>query len=308
MKVYDLIVVGGGPAGYTAALYGARAGLDVLVVERMGAGGQMALTTEIDNYPGFPKGVDGFTLGQDMRAGAERFGAKTLMTQVEAVKLGEDPKKIVTRDGELQAKTVILATGASARKLGLPQEEALVGLGVSYCAHCDGMFYRGKTVAVVGGGNSAAANALLLSRIAKKVILIHRRDTLRAERIYQRQLEHAANVEFYWNSTAEKLLHGERLTGIIVKNTLTGEQHTVECDGLFVSIGADPATGLVKGRVDLDENGYILADESTKTNIPGVYAAGDVRAKELRQIITAAADGAVAAYQAEHFIGGEVHV
>ena len=303
MKRYDVAIIGGGPGGYTAALYAARAGLSVLVIEKMAAGGQMALTTEIDNYPGFPNGVDGFTLGQDMRKGAERFGAETLLSQVESLELTGEIKKIHTRTGTLEAKTVIYAAGANPRKLGLPQEVELTGLGVSYCAHCDGMFYRGKTVVVVGGGNSAAADALLLSRVAKKVILVHRRDTLRAERIYQNQLENASNVEFYWHSSVIKLLHGERLTGIIVKNALTGEEEALSCDGLFVSIGREPATELVKDQLSLDDRGYIIADESTKTNLPGVYAVGDVRTKELRQIITAAADGAVAAYQAEHYLG-----
>lgn len=302
--LYDIAVLGGGPAGYTAALYASRAGLSALVVEKMAAGGQMALTTEIDNYPGFPDGVDGFTLGQDMRRGAERFGAETVLTQVESLELSGEIKKIHTRTGTFFAKTVIYAAGATPRKLGLKEEAELTGLGVSYCAHCDGMFYRNKTVVVVGGGNSAAADALLLSRVAKKVILVHRRDTLRAERIYRNQLENAPNVEFYWNATVEKLLRGERLQGIMVKNTLTGEQEEILCDGLFVSIGRDPATGLVEGSLLLDENGYIIADETTKTNIPGVFVAGDVRTKELRQIVTAAADGAVAAYQAEHYIGG----
>ena len=299
-NLYDVAVIGGGPAGYTAALYAARAGLRVVVIEKMAAGGQMALTTEIDYYPGFPYGVDGFTLGQDMRKGAERFGAETILTQVESLELTGEIKKIHTRTGTIETKAVIYAAGATPRKLGLKDEEELTGMGVSYCAHCDGMFYRGKTVVVVGGGNSAAADALLLSRVAEKVILVHRRDTLRAERIYRNQLESAPNVEFIWNSTVEKLLRGERLTGIIVKNTRSGEKQEILCNGLFVSIGRDPATQLVKDQLLLDETGYIIADESTKTNIPGVYAAGDVRTKELRQIVTAAADGAVAAYQAEH--------
>lgn len=301
-KLYEVAVIGGGPAGYTAALYAARAGLSVVVIEKMAAGGQMALTTEIDNYPGFPKGIDGFTLGQDMRAGAERFGAETILTQVESLELTGDVKKIHTRTGTVEAKTVIYAAGATPRKLGLPEETELTGLGVSYCAHCDGMFYRNKTVVVVGGGNSAAADALLLSRVAKEVILVHRRDSLRAERIYRNQLEHAANVTFLWNSTVEKLLRGERLTGIMVKDAKTGQTREVSCDGLFVSIGRDPATELVANELNLDQTGYIVADETTKTSIPGVFAAGDVRTKELRQIVTAAADGAVAAYQAEHYL------
>ena len=307
-KVYDVAVLGGGPAGYTAALYAARAGLEVVVIEKMAAGGQMALTTEIDNYPGFPNGVDGFTLGQDMRKGAERFGAETVLTQVESLELLNEIKKIHTRTGTIETKTLIYAAGATPRKLGLPEETELTGLGVSYCAHCDGMFYRNKTVVVVGGGNSAAADALLLSRVAKEVIVVHRRDALRAERIYRNQLENAPNVKFLWNSTVEKLLRGERLTGIMVKDAKTGAFQEIPCDGLFVSIGRDPATQLVADALRLDETGYIIADETTKTTIPGVFAAGDVRTKQLRQIVTAAADGAVAAYHAEHYIGGETNV
>lgn len=301
-KVYDTVIIGGGPGGYTAALYAARAGLSVLVVERLGAGGQMALTQEIDNYPGFAEGVDGFTLGQDMKKGAERFGAETLTAEVTAVSLKEEIKQLHTTKGILQAKTVIVATGVTPKKLGVPEETELIGAGVSYCGHCDGMFYRGKTVVVVGGGNSAVAEALFLSRLAQKVILVHRRDTLRATKIYHNQLLAAPNVEIRWNSQVTKLLHAERLTGIIIKNTQTGEESEISCQGLFVSVGRNPATDLFSQELELDGNGYIVADETTKTNLPGVYAVGDVRTKELRQIVTATADGAVAAYQVERYL------
>ena len=301
-KVYDTVIIGGGPGGYTAALYAARAGLSVLVVERLGAGGQMALTQEIDNYPGFAEGVDGFTLGQDMKKGAERFGAETLTAEVTAVSLKEEIKQLHTTKGILQAKTVIVATGVTPKKLGVPEETALTGAGVSYCGHCDGMFYRGKTVVVVGGGNSAVAEALFLSRLAQKVILVHRRDALRATKIYHNQLLTAPNVEIRWNSQVTKLLHAERLTGIIIKNTQTGEESEISCQGLFVSVGRNPATDLFSQELELDGNGYIVADETTKTNLPGVYAVGDVRTKELRQIVTATADGAVAAYQVERYL------
>lgn len=301
-KVYDTVIIGGGPGGYTAALYAARAGLSVLVVERLGAGGQMALTQEIDNYPGFAEGVDGFTLGQDMKKGAERFGAETLTAEVTAVSLKEEIKQLHTTKGILQAKTVIVATGVTPKKLGVPEETELIGAGVSYCGHCDGMFYRGKTVVVVGGGNSAVAEALFLSRLAQKVILVHRRDTLRATKIYHNQLLTAPNVEIRWNSQVIKLLHAERLTGIIIKNTQTGEESEISCQGLFVSVGRNPATDLFSQELELDGNGYIVADETTKTNLPGVYAVGDVRTKELRQIVTATADGAVAAYQVERYL------
>lgn len=300
--VYDMIVIGGGPGGYTAALYAARAGLDTIVLEKMSAGGQMALTTQIDNYPGFPDGVDGFTLGEQMQTGAERFGAKTELAEVTAVRLDGTVKQIETSEGTFCGKTVVIATGASARELGLPGEKELIGRGVNYCAHCDGMFYKGKTVVVVGGGNSAAADALLLSRIAAKVIVVHRRDTLRATKIYHEPLQNAKNVEFRWNSTVTKLLHGDKLTGIMIKDSNTGEETAIDCDGIFVSIGRSPATQLVQGQLVLDASGYIIAGESTETNIPGVFAVGDVRTKALRQVVTAVSDGAAAAHQAEHYL------
>lgn len=302
--VYDMIIVGGGPAGYTAALYAARAGLDVVVLEKLSAGGQMALTHQIDNYPGFEEGIDGFTLAEKMQKQAERFGAKTLYAEVTRMNLDETPKTVETSEGTLQGRTVTLATGAGPRALGVAHEEALVGRGVAYCAACDGMFYRGKTVVVVGGGNSAAADALLLSRIARKVILVHRRDTLRATKVYHDPLMKAENVEFRWNSTVDALLHDDRLTGVRLKDVNTGETSELACDGVFVSVGRKPATALVQGQVELDGNGYIAADETTQTSVPGVYAVGDVRTKLLRQVVTAVADGAMAVHMAEEYLAG----
>lgn len=302
MKIYDVVIIGGGPGGYTAALYAARSGLSVVVLEKLSAGGQMALTPQIDNYPGYPQGVDGFQLAMDMQSGAERFGAESVLAQVNSVQLQGEIKEIQTSEGVFYGKTVIIATGASPRELGLPNEQALIGRGVGYCAHCDGMFYRNKTVVIVGGGNSAAADALHMSRIAKKVILVHRRDTLRATKVYHQPLMETANVEFMWDSAVTALHHGEKLTGITVKNLKTGEEQIVECDGLFVSVGRKPASELVKGQLALDESGYILAEESTKTEIPGVYAIGDVRVKQLRQIVTAVADGALAAHHAAEYL------
>ena len=301
-KIYDMIVVGGGPGGDTAALYAARAGRSVGIVEKLSAGGQMALTAHIDNYPGFPDGVDGFDLGQNMRAGAERFGAETVLAEVKTMDLRAEPKRLQTSEGEFLARTVVIATGANPRKLGVPGEQELTNRGVSYCAHCDGMFYRGKTVVVVGGGNSAVADAMILSRIAKKVYLVHRRDTLRATKVYHEQLESAENVEFVWNSTVSELLHDEKLTGVKVQNVQTGQEREIFCDGLFVSVGREPATALVKEQLALDAGGYIPADESTRTQIPGVFAVGDVRSKALRQIVTAVADGAVAAHFADEYL------
>jgi len=301
-RIYDVIVIGGGPAGYTAALYTARAGLSTVVIEKMAAGGQMTQTTQIDNYPGFDQGIDGYTLGMKMQAGAERFGVVTKYAQVLSAQLQGEIKTLDTTEGPLQARVVIVATGADHKHLGLEKEAALVGRGVGYCAACDGMFYRGKTVAVVGGGNSAAADALVLSRIAKKVILIHRRDTLRATKIYHEPLMKAENVEFRWNSTVTDLHHGDKLTGLTLTDTKSGEESHQEVDGLFISIGRHPVTELFREQLVLDENGYILADETTRTNIPGVFAVGDVRTKEVRQIVTATADGAVAAHWAEQYL------
>lgn len=300
--IYDVIVIGGGPAGYTAAMYAARAGLSTLVLEKMAAGGQMTQTTRIDNYPGFPEGIDGFTLGQNMREGAERAGAVSRYASVTSLALAGPVKTAQTPDGTFRGRTVIAATGAGHRHLGLEKEKELTGRGVAYCAACDGMFYRGKTVAVVGGGNSAAADALVLSRIAKKVILIHRRDTLRAEKLYHSQMMQAENVEFLWNTTVTELLHEDMLTGVTVENTVTGETRRLELDGLFISVGRAPETALFAGQLALAEGGYILAGESTETSLPGVFAAGDVRTKALRQIVTAVADGAMAAHQAEAWL------
>ena len=304
-QIYDVIVIGGGPGGYTAALYCSRAGLDTLVLEKMMPGGQMALTEQIDNYPGFDQGVDGFTLGQQMKNGAERFGVKTQTADVLAVKLEGEMKEVETSEGIFSGRVVILATGASTRELGLPGEKELVGRGVSYCAACDGMFFRGKTVVIVGGGNSAAADAMVLSRVCEKVILVHRRDTLRATKVYHKPLMEAENVTFRWNSTVTELLQEGRLTGVKVKDTTTGEEEVISCDGIFVSIGRTPASELVKGVLELDEAGYVKADESTRTSIPGVFAVGDVRTKVLRQIITAAADGAVASHYADEYLASK---
>ena len=304
IHVCDLIVVGGGPGGYTAALYGARAGLDTLVLEKLSAGGQMALTEQIDNYPGFEDGIDGFTLAEKMQRQAERFGARSEYAQVQRMDLTAAPKVLETSEGTFYAKTVVLATGANPRELGLPNEAALTGRGVAYCAACDGMRYKGKTVVVVGGGNSAAADAMLLSRIAKKVILVHRRDTLRATKVYHQPLMQAENIEFRWNSTVSELLHEDQLTGVKLKDVNTGEETTVPCDGVFVSVGRKPATELVRDQLELDRGGYIVADETTKTSLPGVYAVGDVRTKPLRQVVTAVADGATAVHMAEEYLAG----
>lgn len=302
--VYDMIVVGGGPGGYTAALYAARSGLDTLVLEKLSAGGQMALTEAIDNYPGFEEGIDGFTLAEKMQRQAERFGAKSEYAEVERVDLAASPKVLETSAGVFYGRTVVLATGAGPRELGLANEAALTGRGVAYCAACDGMRYRGRTVVVVGGGNSAAGDALALSRMAKKVILVHRRDSLRATKVYHEPLMRAENIEFRWNSAVTELLGGDRLTGVRLRDLRTGEETQLDCDGVFISVGRKPATELVQGQLELDRGGYIVADETTKTSLPGVYAVGDVRTKPLRQVVTAVADGAMAVHMAEEYLAG----
>ena len=301
-KVYDMIIVGGGPGGYTAALYAARAGLDVLIVERLSPGGQMNLTGVIDNYPGFPEGIEGFMLSMNMQQQAERFGAKTKYAEVLKLELEGKIKSVQTNEGIYQAKTVVISTGANPRELGVSREREMIGKGVAYCAHCDGGFYRGKTVIVAGGGNSAAAEALYLSRIAKEVILVHRRDSLRATQIYHKPLMDAPNIRFEWDSEILELQGEDVLTGVKVRNKKNGKEKVLEAQGLFVSIGRSPATNLVKEQLTLDDAGYIMAGEDTKTNLPGVYAVGDVRTKELRQIVTAVADGAMAAHVAEGYL------
>ena len=302
--IYDMIVVGGGPGGYTAALYAARAGLDTVILEKLSAGGQMALTEQIDNYPGFEDGIDGFSLGEKMKRGTERFGVETKLTEVLSLDLSGTVKKAETSEGPLLARTIALATGAGPRELGIEGEQELIGKGVNYCAACDGMFYKNKTVVIAGGGNTAAADALILSRICKKVIVVHRRDTLRATKIYHEPLMKAENVEFRWDSEIIELLHDEKVIGIRLRNVKTGEETTLACDGVFVSIGRKPSSELVKDQVEVDPAGYIIADESTRTNIPGVFAVGDVRTKALRQVVTAVADGATAVHYAEEYLAG----
>ena len=302
MVIHDMLIIGGGPGGYTAALYAARAGLDVVLLEKLSAGGQMAQTHQVDNYPGFENGIDGFELADNMQRQAERFGAKTEYAEVYRVDLLAEPKVAETSEGIFYGRTIVLATGAGPKELGLPGEKELTGRGVAYCAACDGMFYKDKTVVVVGGGNSAAADALLLSRIAKKVIIVHRRDSLRATKVYHEPLMQAENVEFLWNSQVVELLRDSKLTGIRIQNVQSGEFTQLDCDGIFISIGRKPATELVRDQLLLDDAGYVIAGENTATSIPGVYAVGDVRTKQLRQIVTAVADGAVAVHMAEEYL------
>jgi len=302
MSVRDMIIIGGGPAGYTAALYAARAGIDTLLIERMSAGGQLALTDIVDNYPGFDEGIDGFTLGMKMQSSAERFGAVTEYAEVTSLDLKGEIKKVITDSGEYKCRTLVIATGANPRTLGIQGEEGLIGKGVHYCAHCDGRFYKDKIVAVVGGGNSAVSDALYLSRLAKKVYLIHRRDSLRATRIYHEPLKNTPNIEFLWDSKITDFVTDQRVIGAKVQNIKTKNLSEISLDGIFVSIGRKPATEFLKDAVRLDENGYIIAGESTETDIDGVFAVGDVRTKALRQIVTAVSDGATAVHYAEEYL------
>jgi len=300
--IYDMIIIGGGPAGYTAALYSARSGLDTLVIERMSAGGQMALTGEVDNYPGFDEGIDGFTLGMKMQKGAERFGSKTEYAEVTSVDFSANVKTLESTNGTFYSKTVVIASGANPRLLDVPMEREMIGKGIHYCAHCDGRFYKDKTVVVIGGGNSAAADALYLSRLAAKVFVVHRLYKLRAEKIYHEPLMQAKNVEFLWNKTVSELVADNRIIGVKVKDVKTQDITDISCDGVFVSIGRKPATEFLGDSVALNSSGYVIADESTRTNIKGVFAVGDIRTKALRQVVTAVSDGAVAVHYAEEYL------
>lgn len=301
MKTYDVLIVGGGPGGYAAALYAARSGLSTAVLEKLSAGGQMATTSQIDNYPGFPDGVDGFELGQQMERQARKYGAETIYGEVTGVELQSDPKLVHSSEGDFAGRTVILATGAYPRELGLPGEQELRGRGVAYCATCDGMMFRGKTVVVNGGGNTAVEDALYLSKLCAKVYLVHRRDQLRASAVYRKALDEQG-VEIIWNSRVTGLKKETRLTGVVLENVKTVEKRDLACDGIFVAIGRVPDTGLFAGQVALDSAGYLVADETCRTNVPGVFAVGDVRTKAVRQVVTAAADGANAAHFAEEYL------
>lgn len=299
----DMIVVGGGPSGMCAALYGARSGLDVIMFEKLFTGGQAATTYEIENYLGFDEGISGPDLTMKMENHVRRFGAKIKYDEVVRLELEGPVKKVHTAKEVYEAKTVILSMGAVSRELGLPGERDLRGMGVSYCATCDGMFFKGKPVAVAGGGNTAAEDALFLSRTSSKVYLIHRRDELRAIRVLADAVKNTPNIEVLWDSVVEELLSGiDILEKVAVRNLKTGEKTEVPVNGIFVAIGTVPSTELVKDQVGMNEAGYILTDENLQTSVKGVFAAGDLRQKPLRQVITAAADGAVASYNAARYI------
>ncbi|ACL76130.1 thioredoxin-disulfide reductase [Ruminiclostridium cellulolyticum] len=298
----DVIIIGGGPAGYTAALYSSRAQLDTLVIEKMFSGGQMATTDVMENYPGFEEPIGGPDLALRMEKQARKFGTVVLNDEVLELELDSPIKKVKTKNNTFESKTIILSMGASPKMLGLPKEEKFRGSGVSYCAVCDGAFFRGKTVAVVGGGDTAAEDALYLARFCPKVYIIHRRDTMRATKILQNELCCNNRIEFFWDSVVEEIEGQFGVEGLKIKNIKTGEKSSIDVDGLFVAIGLNPNNSLVKDKLELTKEGYVITDDRMRTNIPGVFAAGDLREKYLRQVITAAADGASAAYNAEKYI------
>ena len=296
VHIYDMIILGGGPAGYSAALYAARAGMDTLVLEKMSAGGQMALTDIIDNYPGFDEGVDGFTLGMKMQQGAERFGAKSEYGEVQSVNLTGEIKTVVTDSGEYQSRTVVIATGANPRPLGLPEEASLVGRGLHYCAHCDGRFYKDKTVMVIGGGNSAVSDALYLSRLARKVYLVHRRDAFRGAKVYENKIRETENIELVTKSVIDEIRGGNAgMDSVVVRNVENGDIRVIEAEGLFVYVGMAPVSSFLPSQVERDAAGFIVTDAEMCTSAPGIFAAGDVRAKRCRQVSSAVGDGATAA-------------
>ncbi len=300
--MYDLIIIGSGPAGLSAAVYGKRAGLNLLVMEKNPmSGGQVLNTCEVDNYLGMP-GTDGFDMGMKFREHADKMGVEFRESVAMSIEDKQDFKLVHTREGDLEAKAIILATGAVHAALEVEGEEKFSGKGVSYCATCDGAFFRGKTVAVVGGGDVALEDAIYLSRICEKVYLIHRRDELRGAYILQEELKALSNVEFLYSHVVEEITGEDAVSGLRVRNLKTGESCRLQMDGVFVAVGIRPGTELVRDLVDCDEGGYVLAGEDCVTSVPGIFAAGDVRKKPLRQIATAVADGANAAVSVENYL------
>ena len=299
---YDVIIIGEGPAGLTAGIYAARADLKTLLIERYGAGGQIVNTYEVDNYPGMP-GVTGGELGAAMSEHLDKFNVERVMAEVQSIDFAERANRVVTDAGEFVGKTVILATGNSPKKLGIPGESEMTGAGVSYCATCDGAFFKKKTVAVIGGGDVAVEDAIFLARGCEKVYLVHRRDELRAAKILQKALFELENVELVWNSVPERITATDAgsVGALEVKDVKTGQQRTLEVSGVFIATGNDPNSSYTDA-VDKDERGYIIADESCATSVPGVFAAGDIRSKRLRQVSTAVADGANAIHSVLEYL------
>lgn len=300
--MYDIIIIGSGPAGLSAAICAQRACLDTIVIEKNGiSGGQVLNTWEVDNYPGFP-GVTGFELSRQFREHANKLGARVVQDEVVQVELSGNVKKVVCEEETYEARCVILASGAHHRTLEVPGEEELRGAGVSYCATCDGAFFRGRTVAVVGGGDAALEDAIFLARMCEKVYIVHRRDKLRGAKRLQERLQALENIEFVWNSETVAIEGNAQVEALRLRQTKTGEERRLDVDGVFIAVGIAPESELYAGQLELDEQGYIRADESGQTSVPGVFAAGDVRTKALRQILTAASDGANCVASAERYL------
>ena len=300
--MYDIIIIGSGPAGLSAAIYAQRACLDTIVIEKNGiSGGQVLNTWEVDNYPGFP-GVTGFELSRQFREHANKLGARVVQDEVVQVELSGNVKKVVCEEETYEARCVILASGAHHRTLEVPGEEELRGAGVSYCATCDGAFFRGRTVAVVGGGDAALEDAIFLARMCEKVYIVHRRDKLRGAKRLQERLQALENIEFVWNSETAAIEGNAQVEALRLRQTKIGEERRLDVDGVFIAVGIAPESELYAGQLELDEQGYIRADESGQTSVPGVFAAGDVRTKALRQILTAASDGANCVASAERYL------
>ena len=303
-SIENVVIIGSGPAGYTAAIYTARANLKPIMISGLQPGGQLTITTDVENYPGYEDPVQGPWLMEQMKKQSENVGTNVISSMVTSVDLNSKVKKIILDDGtEIHSKTVIISTGAQARWLNAKNEDKLKGFGISACATCDGFFFKDKIVAVVGGGNSAAEEALFLTNFASKVYLIHRRDKLRSEKILQDRLSKNSKIEFLWNKQVEEYLGDKNLNGVLLSDTMTNEKSELQIDGLFVAIGHDPATRIFKDKLDMDNDGYIITKpDSTETNISGVYAAGDVKDKIYRQAVTAAGMGCMAALEAEKYI------
>jgi thioredoxin reductase (NADPH) len=301
-KVYDVIIVGGGPAGLSAGLYASRARLSTLLIEKGIFGGQIVNTERVENYPGFPDGISGFELGQLMYQQAEKYGLETVAAEVTSLEISERGKVLKTTDGEYIARAVIIAGGAEYNRLGVPGEEGFIGKGVSYCATCDGAFFKEQVVAVIGGGNSAVEEALHLAKFASKVILIHRRDQLRASKLHQERAFANPRLEFVWDTVVEEILGPGKVRGLKVRNVKTGEITTLDVSGVFIYVGLHPETDYLKGLLTLDEEGRIPTTQGMETEIPGIFAAGDIRKNSPRQVIIAAGEGATAAISAEKFL------
>ena len=303
-NIYDLVTIGGGPAGLTAAIYAGRGLLKTLVIEKLMTGGQATITHMIDNYPGFPEGVSGPELMEKFELQAKRFGAEFKFTTVDEISLDGDIKVLKAGKEEIRTRAVLICTGAEPRRLNVPGEAKLTGKGVSYCATCDGAFFRDAVIAVVGGGDSAVKEAIYLTKFASKVYVIHRRDELRAEKITAEQAFANEKIEFIWDTVVEEILGGHAVTGVKIKNVKDASTKELPLEGAFIYVGMLPNTAFLKGFVNIDEAGYIVADRDTHTNVPGVFAAGDVRKKLSRQVATAVGDGATAAMAAEEYISG----